>query len=239
MIAGSFLVTGAAQGIGRAIASSLAAEGATVVATDVDQALLAQAVAHTHRMLDVTDARAIEALVDELGPFDGLVHSAGGVAGQVGHPVEDVAEIDWHAVQAINLTGAFLLARALAPAMKARGRGRMVMISSGAGIDVSLTGIQSYASAKAGQLGLVRQLAHELGPWNITVNAVAPGFVRSNPSSERQWNDLGDQGQRELVERIALRRLGTAQDIADAVVFLASDRASWITGQVLRVDGGK
>ena len=112
------------------------------------------------------------------------------------------------------------------------------MISSGAGIDVSLTGIQAYASAKAGQLGLVRQLAHELGPWNINVNAVAPGFVRSNEATERQWQALGEQGQQELIGRIALRRIGTPEDIAQATLFLAS-RSSWITGQVLRVDGGR
>ncbi len=239
-----FLVAGAAQGIGRAIVTGLAGAGARVVACDID----ADGLAETARaagpecdghVLDVTQAAGIEALIGRIGPVDGLVYSAGGVAGQTGRPVEDVADADWHTIQAINLTGAFLLTRAVTPGMKARSRGRIVMISSGAGIDVSLTGIQAYASAKAGQLGLVRQLAHELGRWNITVNAVAPGFVRSNPTTERQWQDLGAEGQRDLVGRIALGRLGTAADIADAVLFLASDRASWITGQVLRVDGGR
>jgi len=114
-----------------------------------------------------------------------------------------------------------------------------VNISSGAGLGVSLTGIQAYASAKAGQIGLTRQLAHELGPFGITVNNVAPGFVRSNPTTERQWDSYGPEGQRALIERIALRRLGAPADIAHAVLFFASEFASWITGQVLSVDGGK
>jgi 3-oxoacyl-[acyl-carrier protein] reductase len=123
--------------------------------------------------------------------------------------------------------------------MKTAGGGRIVNISSGAGIGVSLTGIQAYASSKAAQIGLTRQLAHELGPWGITVNNIAPGFVRSNPATERQWESYGAEGQRALVERIALKRLGTPDDIAHAVLFFASDFAGWITGQVISVDGGK
>jgi len=138
----------------------------------------------------------------------------------------------------VNLTGTFHAARAVAPAMK-RGRyGRIVNISSGAGRSVSLTGIQAYASAKAGQLGLTRQLAHELGPWGITVNAVAPGFVLSNPATERQWESYGPEGQRALVDGIALRRLGEPEDIAHGVLFFASDYARWCTGQALSIDGG-
>lgn len=100
-------------------------------------------------------------------------------------------------------------------------------------------GIQAYAAAKAAQIGLTRQLAHELGPWGITVNDVAPGFVRSNPTTEMQWQSYGEEGQRALVEGIALRRLGAPEDIAHAVLFCASPYAGWITGQVLRVDGGR
>jgi 3-oxoacyl-[acyl-carrier protein] reductase len=122
--------------------------------------------------------------------------------------------------------------------MKAAGGGRIVNISSGAGRSVSLTGIQAYASAKAGQIGFTRQMAHELGRFGITVNCIAPGFVRSNPSTEKQWQGYGEEGQRRLVERIALRRLGTAQDIANGVKFFASSDASWITGQVISIDGG-
>jgi 3-oxoacyl-[acyl-carrier protein] reductase len=232
----TILVTGAAQGIGHTIATTLAAEGAHVLACDINEVSVAGCSA---TRLDVTDENAVASLLGQVGTVDGLVHSAGGVMGQIGRSIEDVSLSEWRVVQDVNLTGAFLLARTLSPGMKARGHGRMVMISSGAGIDFSLTGIQSYASAKAGQLGLVRQLAHELGPFGITVNAIAPGFVRSNPSTERQWEALGARGQEALIERIALRRLGTPEDIAGAVSFFLSERASWITGQVLRVDGGK
>ena len=128
---------------------------------------------------------------------------------------------------------------AVAPAMKARGRGRLLMIASGAVLGVSLTGIQAYAAAKAGEIGLTRQLAHELGPFGITVNAIAPGFVRSNPTSERQWEAYGAEGQAQLLGRIAMRRLGSVEDISAAALFLTSAEASWITGQCLSVDGGK
>jgi 3-oxoacyl-[acyl-carrier protein] reductase len=123
--------------------------------------------------------------------------------------------------------------------MKAQGRGRIVNISSGAGRTISLTGIQAYASAKAGQIGLTRQLAHELGPFGITVNCVAPGFIRSNPSTEKQWDAMGAEGQAALVQGIAMRRLGSPDDIAHAVMFFASSHAGWITGETLGVDGGK
>jgi 3-oxoacyl-[acyl-carrier protein] reductase len=122
--------------------------------------------------------------------------------------------------------------------MKERRYGRIVNISSGAGRSVSLTGIQAYASAKAGQLGFTRQSAHELGPFGVTVNAVAPGFVLSNPTSIAQFERYGEEGQRRLLESIATRRLGEPSDIANGVLFFAADESSWITGQVLSIDGG-
>ena len=123
--------------------------------------------------------------------------------------------------------------------MKAARFGRIINISSGAGLGVSLTGIQAYVAAKAAQIGLTWQLAHELGQWNITVNNIAPGFVRSNPTTEKQWDSYGEAGQQALVDKIALRRLGTPDDIANGLLFFASSYAGWITGQVLSVDGSK
>lgn len=114
----------------------------------------------------------------------------------------------------------------------------MVFISSGAGLGVSLTGIQAYASAKAALISLARQLAHELGPHGINVNAVAPGFLRTSPDYERQWASYGDEGQQAMLEQIPLRRIGQPDDISNAVLFLASPFASWITGQTLSVSGG-
>jgi 3-oxoacyl-[acyl-carrier protein] reductase len=170
---------------------------------------------------------------------DVLVNNAGGVLGQVGRPLETVPEEDWHAIFGVNVDGAFFFAQAVAPGMKAQQRGRIINIASGAGLNISLTGIQAYAAAKAALIHLTRQLAHELGPWQITVNSIAPGFVRANPATERQWHSYGPEGQRRLVESIALKRLGTPEDIAQAALFFASDAAGWITGQVLAVDGGK
>ena len=238
------LVTGAAHGLGREIAEALAREGADVVALDILGNELATLTGPADRPIrsmvcDVTSKAAVEELIAREDSFDILVHSAGGVCGQVGRPLEAVPEADWHSILQINLTAAFWLAQAVAPAMKKRRRGRLVYISSGAGLGISLTGIQAYAAAKAGEIGLTRQLAHELGPFGVTVNSIAPGFVRSNPTTERQWENYGSEGQRRLLERIALRRLGTPKDIADAVLFLASDQAGWITGQTLSVDGGK
>ena len=195
------------------------------------------------RVIDVRDKMAAVELADDVmsatGRIDILVNNAGGVLGQVGRPLEDVSPEEWQAIFDVNVSGAFFFSQAVAPGMKAARGGSIINISSGAGLGISLTGIQGYASAKAAQIGLTRQLAHELGPWGITVNNVAPGFVRSNPTTERQWESYGAEGQRALVNSIALARLGSPEEIAHAVLFFASDYARWITGQVLSVDGGK
>ena len=246
------LVTGAAHGFGRTIAVAFAQRGARVWACDViDDELreterLCNAAARgscTALVVDVTDDNAVDGFVAdaalETGRVDILINNAGGVLGQVGKPLEEVTSAEWQAIFDVNVTGAFYCAQAVAPGMKTAHHGRIVNISSGAGLGVSLTGIQAYAAAKAGQIGLTRQLAHELGPWGITVNSIAPGFVRSNPTTERQWKTYGPRRQRELVERIALKRLGTSEDIAYGVLFFASEFAGWISGQVLSIDGGK
>ena len=192
----------------------------------------------TSAAADLTDPAAVAAAIGDFAPSI-LVHSAGGVRGQVGRPVEEITLADWNAIVEANMTSAFLTCQAVIPAMKAARRGRIVTISSGAGLGVSLTGIQAYASAKAGEIGLTRQLAHELGPFGITVNTVAPGFVRSNPTTERQWESYGPEGQKRLVDSTFMRRTGTVADISAAVLFLASAHAGWITGQAISVNGGR
>ncbi|MEZ5777018.1 MAG: SDR family NAD(P)-dependent oxidoreductase [Paracoccaceae bacterium] len=242
------IVTGAGHGFGRAIAHAFAAHGAQVYAFDVNAEGLAETVSRSDgacesAIVDVGDRDAVQAAVAKVeakgGGIDILVNNAGGVCGQVGRPIEDIGAADWQAIFDVNLSGTFFMTQAVAPAMKRKKAGRVVNISSGAGRSISLTGIQAYASAKAGQIGLTRQLAHELGPWGITVNCVAPGFVRSNPTTERQWDAMGKDGQERLLSGIAMRRLGKPEDIANAVMFFASDQAGWITGETLGVDGGK
>ncbi len=242
------VVTGAAHGLGREMARAFAALGADVWICDV----LGGALAETRelcgercrdRVVDVRDQEAVGNFVAEAGGAgDGvgiLVNNAGGVAGQVGKPLEEVDPEEWETIFGINLKGAFHFSQAVVPGMKAAGWGRIVNISSGAGLRASLTGIQAYAAAKAGLIGLTRQLAHELGPFGVTVNCVAPGFVLSNPTTQRQWEAYGKEGQERLVASIATRRLGRPRDISAAVLFFASDHASWITGQTLSVDGGR
>jgi 3-oxoacyl-[acyl-carrier protein] reductase len=219
------LVTGTAQGIGAAIAAALQRNGASVHGVDKDS-------------VDVTDRGQVDALIQRIGPVDILVNNAGGVVGQVGRPLEEVSDDDWQAVVDANLKSTFVCTRAVVPGMKAAGYGRIVNISSGAGRSVSLTGIQAYASAKAGQIGFTRQTAHELGPFGITVNSIAPGFVLSNPTSIRQWESYGEEGQSAILGKIATRRLGEPGDIANGVLFFVAEEASWVTGQVISIDGG-
>jgi len=240
------VVTGAAQGIGRAIVAAMAEAGARVCALDLDaQGLEAAREAGAERLAVIDLARradvldTIGAVGTDWGGVDILVTAAGGVRGQGARPLEAITENDWRVLFEANVDGAFFCAQAVAPLMKAQGQGRIVTISSGAGLRPSLTGIQAYSSAKHALVGLTKQLALELGPHGITVNSIAPGFVLSNPATQRQWEGYGPEGQKRLIETTHMRRLGKPQDIANAVLFLASDAADWITGQILSVDGGR
>jgi len=239
------LVTGAAQGIGAEIAKSFVEANASVYLADMDADGVAATAAELqvrHFALDLSNDEAtasmVSAIGDEAGRLDVLAHAAGGVRGQVGRPVEDVSMEDWRRIFESNVDAAFCLAKAVAPVMKAQAFGRIVNISSGAGLRPSLTGIQAYAAAKHALIGLTRQLSLELGPHGVTVNSVAPGLVLSNPSTRKQWASYSEEKQRAIIEGTHTRRLGEPEDIAAAVLFLASNSASWISGQVLSVDGG-
>lgn len=237
-------VSGAGHGIGRAIAERFVELGAQVFGCDVVDGSATARAGVAMQAVDLTDRKAaadwIAAVEQAAGAaIDVLACNAGGVAGQVHQPVEDVTDEEWDRIFAVNVNAAFVLCRAAARGMKQAGRGRIVTTSSGAGLAASLTGIQAYCSTKHAVVGLTRQLAHELGPFGITVNSVAPGLIPSNPASLAQWESYGVAGQHAMVERIALRRLGTALDIANAVVFFASDLAAFVNGQILSVDGGK
>lgn len=244
------LVTGAGHGLGQAIATSLARVGCRVYGTDLSP----EELRHTGQIIseaggffdgqafDIRNSQAwgnwVRNVYEREQAIHILVNDAGGVAGQVHHPVEEVGDPDFDMVVKINLYGTFYGIRAVAPIMKRQRYGRIINISSGAGRSHSLTGIQAYTSAKAGQIGLTRQMAFELGPYNITVNNVAPGFVISNPATRRQWEAMGDGGQKSLVQSVPLRRLGQPEDIAAMVQFFASPAAGYVTGQVISVDGG-
>ncbi|MFM9846431.1 MAG: SDR family NAD(P)-dependent oxidoreductase [Hyphomicrobiaceae bacterium] len=240
------LVTGAAQGIGRAIALALQAAGAKVHLADIDEIAWARSegatgfVCHQADLGRRGDAHGLVDAVDGTdGRLDILVNAAGGVRGQVGRPIEEIDETAWRTIFEANIDSAFWLAQAATGVMKRLGYGRLVFIASGAGLRPSLTGIQAYTSAKHALVGLTKQLSQDFARFGITSNAIAPGFVRSNPATERQWESYGPEGQRRLVESIHARRTGRAEDIANAALFLASAKASWITGQVLSVDGGR
>ena len=219
------VVTGASHGMGTAIIESLKASGHLVYGVDRDEA-------------DLSNSAAVKAYFEKIGRVDILVNCAGGVVGQTHKPLDEITDDAWQQVIDANLQTTFLCTRAVITSMKANKWGRIVNISSGAGRSVSLTGIQAYTSSKAAQIAFTRQMAYELGQYNITVNCVAPGFVLSNPSTISQWEALGAEGQAKLVNGIATRRLGKAEDIANGVAFFVSEGSDWVTGQCLSIDGG-
>ena len=240
------VVTGAALGFGKAIAEQFAALGARVHACDLHPMTFAGGSAHAiaGQQLDLLDRAAATQWVHDIDAAspDGiavLVNNAGGVAGQAHAPIDTVSDADWNRVIDINLGTSFTLSRAVAAGMKARASGCIVNISSGAALQASLTGVQAYCASKHAVLGLTRQLAHELGPHGVRVNAIAPGFVITNAATQRQWDAMGADGQAALLRGIALRRLARPQDIANTALWLASDWAAMVNGQIIAVDGGK
>ena len=219
------VVTGAGHGIGKQIADELAELGHTVHRVDLPD-------------VDLSDSSAVNTFFAEIGPVDILVNNAGGVVGQVHHPLEEITDEMWAAIFGANIMSTFHCTRAVVPGMKEKKWGRIVTISSGAGRSVSLTGIQAYATAKAAQIAFTRQMAFELGQHGVTVNCIAPGFILSNPSTQKQWESYGADGQKKIIDAIATRRLGQPSDIANAVKFFTAESSSWVTGQCLSVDGG-
>lgn len=236
------LVTGGSRGIGRAIALQLAAQGADVAVNYRGNAAAAQAVVEQIEGMgrraiavqaDVADSEAVQAMVKTVSQALGGPHIVVNNAGITRDTLlMRMKESDWNEVLDTNLKGAFNVIKAVQrPMMKGR-YGRIVNITSIAGVSGN-AGQANYASAKAGLIGLTKSVAKELGSRNITCNAVAPGFIPTDLTA-----DLSEALIAQAVELTPLGRLGTVDDIAQAVTFLASDAAAFITGQVLKVDGG-
>ena len=233
------LVTGASRGIGRAIAMALAAQGVRVVGTattDAGAAAIHEALApHGGKglNLNVTDGAALEAAVDgivkEFGALHILVNNAGITRDQLAMRMKDE---DWDAVQDTNLKAVFRASRAVVRPMMKQRYGRIISITSVVGASGN-PGQANYAAAKAGVAGMTRALARELGSRSITVNCVAPGFIATDMT-----DTLPEAQKAALLGQIPLGRLGAPQEIADAVVFLASPQAGYITGTELHVNGG-
>lgn len=235
------LVTGASRGIGQAILHELARRGAYAVGTAtsesgaaaIGEALKAAGLKGEGRVLDVNNAAACEALVDDIvkahGKLDVLVNNAGITRDTLLMRMKDE---DWDAVIQTNLTSVFRLAKAaIKPMMKAR-TGRIVSIASVVGA-MGNPGQTNYAAAKAGMMGFTKSLAREVGSRGITVNCVAPGFIDTDMTRA-----LPDAQRQALLQHIPLGRLGSVEDIAQAVAFLASDAAGYITGTTMHVNGG-
>jgi 3-oxoacyl-[acyl-carrier protein] reductase len=236
------VVTGGAKGIGRAVALAFVREGARVVLVDVDKAGLAALREEIEkgggRVLavpcDISSSSAVEEMVNlvekTFGRIDILVNNAGIIRRGT---IETVTEEDWDRVIAINLKGTFNCCRAVVGPMKKQGGGKIVNVSSIAAKSGDITSAPGYASSKAGGDALMKTMARQLAPCGIRVNAVAPHAIETEMSA--QWPE---ERRREIVASIPLGRLGKPEDVAEAVLFLASESASFITGEILDVNGG-
>jgi 3-oxoacyl-[acyl-carrier protein] reductase len=235
------VITGASRGIGRSIALALASEGARIVAFDLDmaetekvtaeiRALGVDALAVQGNVTVAADTeRLMDAAMEKFGRIDILVNNAGITRDGLLMRMKDE---DWDAVLSVNLKGAFLCSRAASKFMAKQRSGRIINIASVVG-QMGNAGQANYCASKAGLMGLTKSNARELAKRNVTVNAVAPGFIAT-----AMTDALPEKTRQELAAQIPLERLGSADDIANVVVFLASERSGYITGQVIGVNGG-
>ncbi|MGE0605956.1 MAG: SDR family NAD(P)-dependent oxidoreductase [Pirellulales bacterium] len=245
------IVTGGAQGIGRAIVERLAENGASVAIVDIELGTAESAAREIDlsgkRVIalggDVADAAAmrevVQSVVDRLGPPSILINNAGINTVRDRRPLHEYSEDDWNRILRVDLTGVFVTSKAVLPTMLARGAGRIVNISSVAGL-VPLRLQSAFVAAKAGVLNLTKSMALELGPQGVLVNAVAPGSILTRGTQALFYGADGSYTDKaaSLLSHVPLGRPGTPDEIAHAVLFLASSEASYVNGAVLTVDGG-
>ena len=233
------LVTGAARGIGLAIASRLSADGARVAVLDIEREAAEAAakkvgggsiaiVADVTRTAEV-DA-AVKRVVETWGRLDILVNNAG-ITGR-SFPIWELSDEDWARVIAVDLTSVFLCCRAAVKVMLGQGAGRIINIASIAGKEGNPT-LVPYSTAKAGVIGLTKAAARELAHWNILVNAVAPGLIETDMAAA-----IPAEAREALLQQVPLKRIGQGREVAEVVRFLAGEGASYITGQTIHVNGG-
>lgn len=232
------LVTGGVSGIGAAISKSLAAEGIEVIAVDINAEKVGQfakGTGITCYVLDVADCKAVQTAIDDIeavhGPIDILINNAGITRDGMVHKMD--RESQWDAVLNVNLGSFFNTIRALAPAFRERGWGRIVNISSMNG-QRGQAGQANYSAAKAGVMGLTKAVAGELAAKGVTVNCIAPGFILTEMTKAMHAEVLAAES-----KKIPVGRMGLPEDIANTVCFLVSDKAGFITGQVIGVNGGQ
>jgi 3-oxoacyl-[acyl-carrier protein] reductase len=224
-------VTGGAQGIGAAVARRFAADGLDVTVADLEEKrVAAEGEGLRFAPLDVTDEESVRRAIGDAGEVDVLVNCAGVTI--AGHPVDDVSLADWQLQIDVNLTGTFLTTRAVVPSMRRRRRGRIVNLASALATR-GLSGSSAYAASKAGVAGLTRAAAAELAPYDVTVNAVAPGYV-DTPMTAGFPPGLREQ----RLAEIGVGRFAAPEEIASVVSFLASDEASYVTGALIEAGGG-
>ena len=241
------LITGASKGIGRATALRLAHEGGTVIVNGRDPGAVTAAVAAIERdggraisaVGDVTHgadaARIVAQGIAQCGGIDILVNNAGG--GTMARWLDDVDETAWATSLQANLTSAFLMTKAIVPHLRERRRGRIVMVASVAGRNMSRLSGPEYSAAKGGMLAFMRHLAVELGPFNVTVNGVAPGPTMVERVAKK-WELRGVEEREKILRNIPLGRPAQPEEIAAAILFLASDDASYVNGACIDVNGG-
>jgi 3-oxoacyl-[acyl-carrier protein] reductase len=238
-------ITGAAGGFGQDFVKAFATRGARVYCSDIraEGGKEAEALGATAKVVSVTDRTQVKDWIAEVeasagGAIDILINNAGGTLATPPRLLEDVSYDEWDRIFAVNVDGTFAVCRAAVPAMKRAGRGRIINISSGAGIAASRTKIHPYTSTKHAIVGLTRQMAAELGEFGITVNSVAPGFIPASPYTKRIWDEMPAEAKHDHLQNTFMRRVGTPGDVTNAVLFLASEETSWISGQILSVNGG-